>query len=157
MESASYSEEDLLQVYEDVLALPASMPKRPEATDPQVQAEEDAALLPGIASRWFENCDAITSSSSDPGAALRIIVSRLQEVVGGLEQFSDAVPPPQIEGAEMDDTVLSVPTGLLTKEEWLALVRTSVRYLNPYLSYHFLTIRNSSGPFRVRLPRFHYV
>lgn len=129
-----------------MLTLPASaIPERPEATDLQTLAEEDAALLRGIASRWLENGDAM-ASSTDPGLVLPVIIGRLQEVAGSLEQLIHAVPPPQSEGAKTDDTALPVPTGVLTKEEWLALVRTSVRYLNSYSELSLSHRRHSLGP-----------
>lgn len=127
-----------------MLTLPASQTsEQKEATDPQAEAEEDAALLRGIASRWLDSSDTVASSSSDSGVVLRSVIGRLQEVAGGLEQLSHSLLPPQSEGA---DTVLPVPTGILTQEEWLALVRTAVRCLWPYSHCPLLTFGHSSEP-----------
>ena len=116
-----------------MLTLPASKaPGNSEATDPRVQAEEDAALLRGVASRWLEDSDAVASSSSDSGVALRSVIGRLQEVTRDLEQLSNALQPSKSEGVKTETTELSVPIGILTKNEWLALVRTSVRQIAPY-------------------------
>ena len=127
-----------------MLTLPASQTsEQKEATDPQAEAEGDAALLRGIASRWLDSSDTVASSSSDSGVVLRSVIGRLQEVAGSLEQLSHSLLPPQSEGAETEKTVLPVPTGILTQEEWLALVRTSVRSLWPYPHRPLLTFGHS--------------
>ena len=127
-----------------MLTLPASQTsEQKEATDPQAEAEGDAALLRGIASRWLDSSDTVASSSSDSGVVLRSVIGRLQEVAGSLEQLSHSLLPPQSEGAETEKEVLSVPTGILTQEEWLALVRTSVRSLWPYSHRPLLTFGHS--------------
>ena len=116
-----------------MLTLPAPQTsEQPGVIDPQAQVQEDAILLRGIASRWLDSSEAVASSSSDSGVVLRSVIGRLREVAGGLEPLSYALPTITGEGAETEKTILSVPTGILTKEEWLALVRTSVRYHDPY-------------------------
>ncbi|KZT64210.1 hypothetical protein DAEQUDRAFT_699112 [Daedalea quercina L-15889] len=129
-ETSSYSEEDLLRVYEDVLALPQSEPREMgKAADPPNQAVKDEMLLRGVASRWLGNTELVAppSSSTSGSVAPRSIVARLQEIAESLGKLSQALTRPHSEGDNMDSIMPSVPTGMLTTEEWLALIRTSYR------------------------------
>ncbi|KAH9837780.1 uncharacterized protein C8Q71DRAFT_808287 [Rhodofomes roseus] len=146
VEEESYSEEDLLRVYEDVLALPpSSEPEKDTAVEPRDTMVEDAKILQGIASRWSESPG--SSSATDVSVTPRSIVRRLQEVVASLDQLRHAVPRIQGEGTDVDGTVPSVPLGMLTTEEWLALIRTFCRAGDGATAETALSLMKSTGGF----------
>ncbi|KAH9922200.1 uncharacterized protein B0H18DRAFT_1018488 [Fomitopsis serialis] len=145
-DSASYSEEDLLQVYEDVLALPPSMPsEQDKAVEPRDIAVEDAALLQGIAMRWLEGLDSPASSSTTDVSVPRSIIARLREVAAGLERLDQPLPQREGEESNVDEIALSVPTGMLTTEEWLALIRTFFRTDDSATAETALSLMKSTG------------
>lgn len=127
-EIMSYSEDELLRIYEDLLA-PTTMPSVQESQpvlDPRAQ-EKDSEAVRCIAERLLESDALATSSTSTLSSQeYRPVITRLQEIASSVETLRLSVPTFDSKDKMNQASPAEVPIGLLTNAEWSSLTRTCV-------------------------------
>ncbi|EED80906.1 predicted protein [Postia placenta Mad-698-R] len=127
-EIMSYSEDELLRIYEDLLA-PTTMPSVQESQpvlDPRAQ-EKDSEAVRYIAERLLESDALATSSTSTLSSQeYRPVITRLQEIASSVETLRLSVPTFDSKDKMNQASPAEVPIGLLTNAEWSSLTRTCV-------------------------------
>lgn len=134
MAVSMYSEEDLLALYDDLLALPVEASPEAQA---KLAVEEPAPnaleIVTATAQRLLYD-GASTSSvvDTDPAKSVRYsLIACLEEFYGSLESFP--LKPRSSENGPLDgqEPVEAgeepIPLGLMTSQEWSALVSHCVR------------------------------
>ncbi|KDQ55917.1 hypothetical protein JAAARDRAFT_70783 [Jaapia argillacea MUCL 33604] len=157
IDTPEYSEEDLLAIYENLLALPISEPR--DAAVQEIPHEElDRALVDSLHQR-LKDVRVVTSPDSSLSQVLRQdrevnqdepqdyaepetlnqhpytsapqihrrLIPLLGQLVQGLESVKTSVESSNLEHTSAETASTSVPVGLVSEKEWKALARTCVR------------------------------
>ncbi|GBE86965.1 hypothetical protein SCP_1002100 [Sparassis crispa] len=122
VEIPTYTESQLLEIYEDLLALPPEdtySTKQAALVDERAQEQEDVSLMRDVVGRLLETSEQ-ESPTSDSQGQYSAVISRLQEI-------ADDMGTVRIIPSESSPARQDIPTGILTNDEWSALTRTCVR------------------------------
>ena len=111
----TYTEEELLAVYEDLLALPPS-----GNIDAQAQQLEDHGVQAAALQLVTQAADRLCVSAPDGSVLLhRVLLDRLEEVIQTLEETGASVG--------LGDITENIPLSVVTEKEWEALIQVTVR------------------------------
>ncbi|OBZ74606.1 hypothetical protein A0H81_05466 [Grifola frondosa] len=114
----AYTEAELLSVYEDLLAIPASERDGPDT----VQGREDTLVLQRIVNQLFE-LDDPSSVPSGIRNQYNVALSRLREIVQALQVTQTPILPDRTSSGKPT----SVAVEIMKVEEWSSLVRICVQ------------------------------
>ncbi|KAH9943789.1 hypothetical protein B0H21DRAFT_779635 [Amylocystis lapponica] len=134
LDPPTYSESDLLTIYEDLLALPPENVSviNADAIDEEAQEQEDISLLNGVAHRLLGDADALDAASQ-----YHAVMTRLQKIVAALHtvRLSAGFIPTEDQGE----------ASILTNKEWSSLVRACVRAEDSSAAEIVLDLMKRSG------------
>ena len=147
LEPPSYSEEDLVSFYEDLLAISPSQQEPKTETDTlnvtttSGTAEEDSALISAIERRLLGSFPPTDEGSclgppQDLSQPYQRVLSHLQSLLTRLEAVQASTAPSQQTASEELFVPLQqfFPVSVISAKECEALVRVCVRQLNSYRS-----------------------
>ncbi|KZT03252.1 uncharacterized protein LAESUDRAFT_762039 [Laetiporus sulphureus 93-53] len=120
--SLTYSEDDLLRIYEALLAIPAS--ETPAASVPR--EKDDTELVEAVAHRLLEPSGLASASSAPSRQIHHAIVGRLQQIMSEIDSFQSSMFKEKLKEGEGVEQVKEFPTSLITNKEWSALARTCI-------------------------------
>ncbi|CCM03930.1 uncharacterized protein FIBRA_06082 [Fibroporia radiculosa] len=139
VDTLTYSEEDLLEIYEDLLKQSTTVALQESSTvDPAVQEEHDRNAVLDVYGRLFES----DIETLVPGAKYPYlgVVERLQEICLSLDAFRISTP-----SLSADAALSNIPTGILTNDEWLSLIRTCITAQDSAAAETVLSLMKQSG------------
>ncbi|PCH43178.1 hypothetical protein WOLCODRAFT_153238 [Wolfiporia cocos MD-104 SS10] len=142
-QSTTYSEEELLALYEDLLSppLPKMAQQNKLGAQLDVIAQEDHYLVQVVAQRILDSSESASTSSVGlhPPQVYTAVIARLQEVVSSLDDYRVSSAP---DGAEQH---LPIATGFMTASEWAALICTCIRANSNAAAETVLDLMKRSG------------
>jgi hypothetical protein len=133
-----FSEEELLSLYEDVLALPDDGPRAIAAPDEVAPEQRDLQLVQGVYERLFPQQELGSSSELEPnmlkdmgmGTTAQQSITPIASTstplhVTVLSRIRDVVS--SFEASKGFDLTTSIPVALLSQDEWTALTNVAIR------------------------------
>ncbi|EKM52656.1 uncharacterized protein PHACADRAFT_149497 [Phanerochaete carnosa HHB-10118-sp] len=125
-----YDEEQLLAVYEDLLALPKEGAPDTQTTPIVKQPEEDSLpIVNKIAERLLPDISEPSTSTVAPQPVRHALIKHLEHMQTDLEAVEAAMKKsePVVPSDEPREFLSSTPVVLVTQKEWIALVAHCVR------------------------------
>ncbi|EMD35153.1 hypothetical protein CERSUDRAFT_116626 [Gelatoporia subvermispora B] len=116
-----YSEADLLEIYDDVLANPAQ--DNSQVQKAPIDRHPDADVLRTATRRLLGDIN--------PDLSYKLLVARLGGIAGDLEASRPKFLSKLVSTQSSQQNFIPIPTGVMTNREWLSLIRTCVKDFNP--------------------------
>ncbi|RDX44062.1 hypothetical protein OH76DRAFT_1446274 [Lentinus brumalis] len=129
----SYSEAELISMYEDLLAIPAASQQQDHAVQvPDTQQEQDHAIVRGVLEALYAHEDP-AAIPSDAQSQYTAAIAKLREIIDVLEPTRAEPEAP------------SVDLSVLSTEEWISLVRISAKEQDGQAAETVIELMQRSG------------